>query len=98
MQHIPLYVLYAHTLSLAHPLARTQTHTHTDLLAHIATIQAHSELFLPDARKEKCIQARVSCPFPLSPSLAPSTLSLSSIGLSLSSSPPLSILLARTLC
>lgn len=93
IQHIPLYVLYAHTLSLTHPLARTQTHTHTDLLAHIATIQAHSELFLPDARKEKCIQARVSCPFPLSLPLSLLVLFrlllFSSIGLSLSYSPPL---------
>lgn len=93
-------MLYAHTLSLPHPLARTQTHTHTDLLAHIATIQAHSELFLPDARKEKCIQARVSCPFPLSLPLSLLVLFrfllFSSIGLSLSLTLPL--LLACTLC
>lgn len=58
MQYIPLYVLYTHTHIHFYLLP------HTHLLTHIAAIQAHSELFLLDARKEKCIQARVSFPFP----------------------------------
>lgn len=52
--------LCTHTLLLG----PTHTPTHTHVLTHVAAIQAHSELFLLDARKEKCIQARVSFPFP----------------------------------